>query len=203
MRDGHQRLRYTICFCRRGDLLLMLYRCRPPNRHRWNGLGGKIEPGEAPLASVRREVLEEAGVDLDGAASVRLAGVATWAAQAGRASATEGMYCFIADLPGDYPIWAGGREVPEGLLGWKPVGWVCEPGNPEVVDNIPRFLPRMLRGGEPAEYRCEYGGGRLVEMRVLPLEHPIGGRQRAQPGDQGAVRGAMPGGGQSARVRGE
>lgn len=56
-------LPYTICFCRCGDEVLMLLRNRPPNAGLWNGLGGKISPGETPLDCVRREVLEEAGID--------------------------------------------------------------------------------------------------------------------------------------------
>ncbi len=40
----------------------MLYRDRPPFARHWNGLGGKIEPDETPLACVEREVLEESGL---------------------------------------------------------------------------------------------------------------------------------------------
>ena len=42
----------------------MLLGNRPPNAGLWNGFGGKISPGETPLDCVRREVLEEAGIDL-------------------------------------------------------------------------------------------------------------------------------------------
>ena len=61
---GAAGLVYTICFCLRGDAVLMLYRDRPPFARHWNGLGGKIEPGETPLACVEREVLEESGLNL-------------------------------------------------------------------------------------------------------------------------------------------
>ena len=70
---------YTICFCRRGDAILMLYRNKPPNARQWNGLGGKIELGETPPACVRREVAEVAGIDLCFARRVRFAGLVTWA----------------------------------------------------------------------------------------------------------------------------
>jgi len=57
-------LPYTICFCLRDDLVLMLYRSNPPTAGLWDGLGGKIETGETPLSSIQREVIEEATIDL-------------------------------------------------------------------------------------------------------------------------------------------
>ncbi len=52
-------LPYTICFCLRGEQVLMLYRSKPPNAQRWNGLGGRIEEGETPLVCVQREIFLE------------------------------------------------------------------------------------------------------------------------------------------------
>ena len=45
---------------------LMLRRVSPNPEwhHRWNIPGGKAAPGEAPADAVRREVLEEAGIDI-------------------------------------------------------------------------------------------------------------------------------------------
>ena len=40
---------YTTCFVRCGESVLMLLRNRPPNAGLWNGVGGKISPGETPL----------------------------------------------------------------------------------------------------------------------------------------------------------
>jgi 8-oxo-dGTP diphosphatase len=56
-------------FCRYGHTtrVLLIEKKRP----RWqagklNGIGGHIEPGETPLAAMRREFLEEAGVAVPG-----------------------------------------------------------------------------------------------------------------------------------------
>jgi 8-oxo-dGTP diphosphatase len=57
-------LPYTICFCLRDDLVLMLYRSNPPNAGLWNGLRGKIETGETSWSTIHREVIEEATIDL-------------------------------------------------------------------------------------------------------------------------------------------
>lgn len=149
----------------------MLHRARPPNVGLWNGLGGKLEPGEAPLDCARREVREEAGIGLQ-KEELRFAGVVRWSAGVDPTGPSTGMYAFVAELTGDRMVWEGGRETPEGTLAWKPVSWVCDPDNGAVVSNVPRFLPRMLAGGGPVECRCEYDGGQLLGVAVHPLERP-------------------------------
>lgn len=47
-----------------GGETLMIRKARGDGRGLWNGLGGKFEPGESPEACARREVREEAGLEL-------------------------------------------------------------------------------------------------------------------------------------------
>src|SRR5438552_1022627 len=145
----------------------MLYRKRPPNQFLWNGLGGKLQKDETPLLCVQREVLEEANIDLHMAHRLRFTGIVTWDLDSNTAS--SGMYAFVADFQQASVTWEGDREVPEGLLCWKPLLWVCNPGNTTVVSNIPHFLPCMLSQNIPAEYRCNYHDEQLVELLVRPL----------------------------------
>jgi len=49
----------TLVFIRRGDEILLGMKKRGFGEGRWNGFGGKIEPGESPLAGAKRELLEE------------------------------------------------------------------------------------------------------------------------------------------------
>jgi 8-oxo-dGTP diphosphatase len=142
----------------------MLLRNRPPNVGLWNGLGGKILPGETPLDCVRREVLEEADIDLPTGA-LRFAGVVRWAAGVDPTGPSTGMYAFVAEVS-EGSARRAGRVIPEGLLAWKPLGWACDPANEVVVSNVPRFLPGLLGGGKPKEYVCEYAGGDLVGVSV-------------------------------------
>ncbi len=162
-------LQYTICFCRYSELVLMLYRYRPPNQFLWNGLGGKFQENETPRACVRREVLEEADINLQMAHRLRFAGIVTWDFGAGTTSPGSGMYTFIADFQQASITWEGDREVPEGLLCWKPLQWVCDLNNTAVVSNIPHFLPHMVSQDIPFEYYCDYANGRLPELVVRPL----------------------------------
>jgi 8-oxo-dGTP diphosphatase len=161
-------LPYTVCFCLRGTQVLMLYRSKPPNAAHWNGLGGKIKNGETPLACVRREVMEEAEIDLTQALDLRFAGLVTWVLDDDSTQPSSGMYTFLAHLTPDFPLWPD-RPMDEGLLSWKALEWVCDPNNLAVVSNIPRFLPLMLADLHPQEYCCSYRRGVLQDMIVRAM----------------------------------
>lgn len=57
----------VLVYLRQDADILMLHRGeRPGDFHagKWNGLGGKLEPGESPREAAAREVCEEAGIRL-------------------------------------------------------------------------------------------------------------------------------------------
>lgn len=111
---------YPVC----GDEILMLHRnLRPEDFHagKWNGLGGKFEPGESPLDTARRELREESGLDLP-ASAFRPLGVVNFPDFKPKAAEDWLVYVFVADVPKDRPAFLpGGRErsaCPEGTLAW-------------------------------------------------------------------------------------
>ena len=60
-----KRILATLCYVKRGGRTLMLHRIKKKNdihAGKWNGLGGKFEPGETPEECARREILEESGL---------------------------------------------------------------------------------------------------------------------------------------------
>ena len=57
----------TLCYIKHNDQTLMLHRIKKENdmhKGKWNGLGGKMEPGETPEECVIREVFEESGLTI-------------------------------------------------------------------------------------------------------------------------------------------
>ena len=55
----------TLCYLRRDGQTLMMLRNKKPNdihQGKWNGLGGKFEPGETPEQCAVREIREESGL---------------------------------------------------------------------------------------------------------------------------------------------
>ncbi len=55
----------TLCYVRNAGQTLMVHRIKKENdmhAGKWNGLGGKLEPGETPEECAIREVWEESGL---------------------------------------------------------------------------------------------------------------------------------------------
>lgn len=81
----------TLCYVKSGGKTLMLHRNKRPNdmhAGKWNGLGGKLLPGESPEECVVREVEEECGLRLR---NPELRGFLTFPAF----SANEDWYAFV------------------------------------------------------------------------------------------------------------
>jgi 8-oxo-dGTP diphosphatase len=140
-------------------MVLMLLRQKAPNQGLWNGVGGRIEPGEDPRLCCLREVQEETGYQLS---EVRFAGLLTWE---GFEIPNGGLYLFTAEAPGTDP-----GACSEGTLAWKPRAWVYS--SPEVVSNIHVFAPSILRLDPPHTFHFVYQAGRILqyERRPVPAE---------------------------------
>ncbi|MBS0616908.1 MAG: 8-oxo-dGTP diphosphatase [Spirochaetes bacterium] len=101
----------TLCYVRSGGKTLMMHRNkRSDDVHlgKYNGLGGKFEPGESPEECVVREVFEESGLQI----IPELRGVMTFP----QFSKGRDWYCFLYtahSFRGEVK-----KECPEGDLVW-------------------------------------------------------------------------------------
>ena len=103
----------TLCYVKKDGKTLMLHRVKRKNdihQGKWNGLGGKLEPGETPEECVLREVMEESGLTLK---DVRLRGLLTFPGFDGE----HDWYVYVfsgSDFEGKL------IDSPEGHLEWIP-----------------------------------------------------------------------------------
>ncbi len=57
----------TLCYVQKKNETLMLHRIKKKediHQGKWNGLGGKFDPGETPEECARREIYEESGLEV-------------------------------------------------------------------------------------------------------------------------------------------
>lgn len=158
-------LKYTICFIKKDDEILMLNRESPSWMGRWNGVGGKIEPGETSLECILREVREETGIQLTEAV---YKGNVTWEVDG---TYIGGMYAYIAELPKtyDYPT---PIKRDEGILDWKKIEWILDPENVGMA-NVKYFLPKMLTDGNTYNHRFVYENNEVIEFSLMPLGEKV------------------------------
>ena len=98
---------------RSSDRVLMIHRnARADDDHfgKYNGLGGKLEPDEDVVAGIRRELREEAAIEL---VSIALRGTITWTGFGPRGEDWLGFVFLVDEWSGDVP-----QSNEEGELEW-------------------------------------------------------------------------------------
>ncbi len=96
--------------------VLMIHRnARPGDEHlgKYNGLGGKLEANEDVVAGMKREIMEEAGIDCT---QMSLRGTVSWPGFGKNGEDWLGFIFLITDFEGE-PF----KENPEGTLDWVPL----------------------------------------------------------------------------------
>ncbi len=101
----------TLCYVKKDNKTLMVHRIKKANdmhQGKWNGLGGKFEPGETPEECAIREIYEESGLKVR---NPELKGLLTFPGFAN----DEDWYAFVfvaQDFEGEL------IDSPEGVLSW-------------------------------------------------------------------------------------
>ncbi len=155
-----------------GREALMIHRNkRPDDLHygKYNGLGGRIEPGESVVAGMRREILEESGLVAE---ELHLRGTISWPGFGKNGEAWFG-FIFRIDRWSGVPH-AGNHE---GTLLWVAVDRI---GELPLWESDRLFLP-MVFDRAPRTFHgvMPYENGRMVswsfdELWETPMA-PIGG----------------------------
>lgn len=146
----------TLCYVKQDGKTLMLHRIKKENdmhAGKWNGLGGKLEPGETPEECAVREIQEESGLQVR---SLRLHGIITFPAFDG----VDDWYTYLftaSDFQGSL------IDSPEGVLAWiddrELLSLNLWPG-----DRI--FLPWLERPGFFSA-KFIYQAGQLIRHHVV------------------------------------
>jgi 8-oxo-dGTP diphosphatase len=147
MSERHVARLATLAFVTCGDDVLLLR--HPPHADRfaglWNGIGGHVEAGEDVRAAARRELREEAGLDVPG---LRLRAVVHESGMLGHAYV---VFFFSGRSAARRLHPAPGLE-----LAWHPSAGLSEIA---LVPDLPQLLPRVLAPGEPGFAVERYDGG--------------------------------------------
>lgn len=166
--DPHRARLVTLAFVRHADELLLLR--HPESAHRfpgqWNGVGGHVEAGEDVRAAARRELREEAGLEVP---DLRLRAVIHESGLLGEAWVVF-VFAGESDTRSLYP--APGHEV-----AWHRLEAV--PALP-LVHDVELLLDHLFASGDPVFLVEAYDGGdRRLALR-LDAPEPGAGTTRAR-----------------------
>ncbi|EAE6298900.1 8-oxo-dGTP diphosphatase [Listeria monocytogenes] len=151
--------KYTLCFIQRADEILLLNRQKSPWMGSWNGVGGKIEQGEALLESIKREITEETGISSKDY-EIRDIGEMKWFVDGENLG---GMHLFLATLPDNY-TYPTPRATDEGILDFKKRAWILNPENTGVVNNLPYIIQHAPKAPLRIEVSTNYQENILLHI---------------------------------------
>ena len=157
----------TLCYVQQDGKTLMVHRIKKSNdmhQGKWNGLGGKFEPGETPEDCAIREIYEELGLRVR---NPELKGLLTFPGFAN----DEDWYAFVFvahEFEGEL------IDFPEGVLDWIDNDRLFEL---ELWDGDRVFLKWLDNPGFFSA-KFNYQDGKFVDYQVvfynqgLPILHP-------------------------------
>jgi 8-oxo-dGTP diphosphatase len=152
------KFKYTVCFVKHKNKILLLNREKAPIMGLWNGVGGKIENDETPEQAASREVFEETGIHID---CFESQGVVTWETPDGK---VDGIHIFLGDIEREIT-----HETPlktrEGILDWKEIHWILDSNNLGLPEKVPQYLPILLH--QKGHHFFTYKNGKMIHETRL------------------------------------
>ncbi|MDO5083597.1 MAG: 8-oxo-dGTP diphosphatase [Arachnia propionica] len=149
----------VLGYVRQGGRVLLVHRSRDGDDHRgkWIGLGGKLEPDEDVLSCLRRELREEAGIEVR---SAELRGTISWPGFGSDGADWFGLVFVVDDFDGEPP-----ERNDDGPLAWVPVAEVMDL---PMWEGDRYFVPLVLdEDPRPFHAVMPYRDGELVADAVV------------------------------------
>ncbi|MBJ6980749.1 8-oxo-dGTP diphosphatase [Luteimonas sp. MC1572] len=142
----------------RRQVLLVHRNARDDDQHlgKYNGLGGKLEADEDVVAGMRREIMEEAGIDCS---DLQLRGTISWPGFGKQGEDWFGFVFLITGFTGTPLV-----SNPEGTLEWIDVERILEL---PLWDGDRQFLP-LVFDADPRAFHgvMPYRDGKMVSWAV-------------------------------------
>jgi len=147
----------SLVYLFKDDRVLMLHRVKKEkdiHKDKWNGLGGKLEPGESPEESAVREIKEESGYDIH---SLKFAGHLFFPTF-DKENNDWSVFVFTSDDFTGIQL----ENTPEGNLEWIPKSDLLKLN---LWEGDRYFLPKLL-SYEKFLGKFIYVDGRLVDHKL-------------------------------------
>ena len=145
----------VVCYLRRDDSYLFLYRNKKKNDYnhgKWIGVGGHLEENETPDLAAIREVKEETGLNVN---SLSLMGEILFIDN----DYEEMMFVYeITDFSGSL------IECDEGELRWIPIKDIY---HYPMWEGDKAFLPHLINHDGYFKMRIKYSNGELISVSDL------------------------------------
>lgn len=150
---------YTVVLVQHDQRVTLINRANPPYIGLWNGLGGKIEPGETPRQGAIREVQEECGVAI-AAVDMHARGLVHWVVDG---EFRGELFLFLATATTAVPL----QQNREGVIATWPMSWVTTTANAGLVPDLQALLPYFWQHGEPTLVSY-FEGERFIRLEEVP-----------------------------------
>lgn len=150
---------YTVGLVTTKTGIVLINRAKPPYRGLWNGLGGKVEPGETPREGMAREFHEESKLMLPPDV-FKGCGLVHWYVD----GALQGdLYLFTAQTSQELTL---PMQTREGIVAAMAADWLTAPDNLGLVPDLAAMLPYFKRPAK-VTLRSDFAGEQFLSLKVV------------------------------------